>query len=218
MKRIYFLAALFVAAVTFVSVGVMAQTTGTSETPTTSATPSLTPMPALAPPPSGPQVEGFVFSLSVDKNRYTPNEPIVITLRMRNTSSLTRVLHGTTDERFLGLTVRNRSGVVMPFTRYGKGIFGQGKTFGRRTWTFKPGEEHTFTAQLDRVYDLTVSDTYLVTSKRYVPKLAGDSSKRIEDFVNSRVKSGKGLPSTLPVPLQNAAYAPVTSNTVTFRR
>lgn len=128
------------------------------------------PIPLLA---SGEPKEGIQLSISMDRNVFTPKEPVLMTVSLKNLNRANLSLPTTTPERDFKLSVKDKQGNILPLSLYGKGM-NTSAIFGRYPVEVKIGKQTQYTLQIDRLYDLTTCGSYSIEASRRVPNINGN--------------------------------------------
>lgn len=151
----------------------------------------------------GTASEGVQLSARARQPLYEVGQIILVNLVARYTTNQYQLKNfkwdkpvtGLTDsgpsERQFEITVTNSEGVPVPLTLYGKNLASLPPISGgfkNRLIFLQPGEELEYHFWINRIYDMTVPNTYLVTFKRKVPTLDGrGTSEVISNIVSLKV-------------------------------
>lgn len=121
----------------------------------------------------GAVTAGVQVSAHVAEPLATGAQPIMLELALRNTTNAALMVPAALPEQYFKLMVRNARGEIMPLTAYGKQLFAA--KAGLATLSLPGGQEAHYKILLNRLYDMTAYDTYLITATYNVidPKLRG---------------------------------------------
>jgi hypothetical protein len=134
--------------------------------------------PAAAPVGDGGVIqEGFQLQARTAKQSYRPDEPIIVSVTLRNTTDTARVIHETGKrdgsdnvwtERMFKTIVKDSRGKVVPLTAYGKSIWEKPMLPRGMERTLGAGKEVTYQILMSRVNDVTLSGTYTVSAQTHL--------------------------------------------------
>jgi hypothetical protein len=126
----------------------------------------------------GSSVHGVKLSLSVDAERFVPQDAIRLTIAMRNDGS--REINYVTASVWDDFEFRVRlEGQEVKLTRFGD-ILTQSKNVARTIGQgLPPGQELIWEIQLDRYYDMTTTGKYEVRASRSLVDPAGGKPLRV---------------------------------------
>ena len=101
---------------------------------------------------------------TVDKPMFGSAEPIILNIYIRNTENKDIIYFDSNPENDLQFSVQDSSGLVVPLTRYGSNL----KSRRRMSMTrlikvvLHHGEERRFRILINRIFDMSVPDTYSI--------------------------------------------------------
>lgn len=134
-----------------------------------SLTPTAFGPPILAPAQSHLSSKAICdLSATVDRAVVGSAEPVVLDLSIHNTGSKDILYFESSPEWQFIFSVKDSSGRAMPLTRYGAKLSSP-RVFTRLfLTTLPPGEERHFRILINRMFDMSVPDAYVVSASTVV--------------------------------------------------
>lgn len=122
-----------------------------------------------------PMVKGLEMSIGLDQGAYRADEPARLEVFIKNTAEEEVSLGmSASDLSSFDLVVQYTGGGMAqggraPLTRYGAQVLSDFAAAKNVPIRLKSGEQSRYQFPLNRMYDMSVSGTYSVTARRYVP-------------------------------------------------
>jgi hypothetical protein len=120
----------------------------------------------------GPPSQGFQLCVQLDKRQVKSGEPVLLRVATENITKRELILGEATPEVENRATVTNRNGGIVKPTEKGKRLISRGD------WCCHPlkimvgpGQVHIETLAIDKLYEVSATDTYYITIRRFVGKL-----------------------------------------------
>lgn len=121
-----------------------------------------------------------------EEEMYIPGEPILLKVLVRNKTEKAFLLVDTRrPERDYKFDVRNEEGESVALTKDGEDLVNNTAIFRRVAVEIKPGEEvqHSFT--INKLFEMSVPNTYSVTVKRAI---RGQDGQPLAEVISNTVK------------------------------
>ena len=124
----------------------------------------------------GNVVGGAELGIFVDKNVFSPCEPIIIVVKLKAVGGKSVGYEFTGRERDYRVSVKDKDGKDVPLTRYGARMKANaGEVFMRMFRTLDANQEATEQLLVNRSYDMTLSGRYTIVVDRSI-RAAGDTA------------------------------------------
>lgn len=133
----------------------------------------------------GPVSEGIQISLQPNKEIVRRKEPVLIKVFLKNTTKMPITIAESTPEKDYNFSVTDDKGKSLPLTAYGENLSKNAEEYKRTLLVIKPGQVVEKTVAIDKLYDLSNSNTFYVSAKRAVFKLA---TKGMAQAISNTIK------------------------------
>lgn len=140
----------------------------------------------------GKVMYGFQMSLWCQMSVYDQQEPIVLSIALKNVSEkiLFTVMSSTVSD--FELVVAYPDGKPVPLTKRGEELLHGGKTFLFDLASLKPGDQRRFSLKVTELYDMSSPGKYTVSAKRWVyDESARPAGKVTSNTLKIEVKARK---------------------------
>lgn len=145
---------------------------------------------------AGPIFQGFQLAVQAEKSTVEAGEMVVLLITLKNTTKNTLDVYEHGTDKDFELEVKNAGGEVMPLTSHGRDSKVKMKL---NSMSVGPGQEIRYRLRLSRLVDMSVSGSYPITVKRWLPNPNfGDKDRRldVEGLVSNPVEVQITEPNT----------------------
>ena len=129
---------------------------------------------------------GYEIDAQFENDEVQSAAPVVLIISIKNNSQSGMSYIETDSELVFDINVKNAKGESMPLTRYGKRIMqpeAEPTVFRRILVKLKPGEKSLYKILVNRIYDMSVPDSYSVTAKR---RFLPEGESKLSEEVSSQ--------------------------------
>lgn len=140
----------------------------------------------VKPTECGPPSQGFQLCVQLDKRQVKVGEPVLLRVAIRNITNHELILGEATPEVENRATVINVKGGIVQATKIGKRLISRGD------WcchplkiVIGPGQVHNEILPIDKLFQVSATDSYSITIRRFVGKL---NQSGVVDLTSNTVK------------------------------
>jgi len=128
----------------------------------------------------GEIIEGLQLSARLDKATFRRDEPVLLKLSIKNTTTKPLFLRASYSQKDYQVFVKNENGKSPALTELGEHLKRNSIIASPESKVnLDPGQESEDQTNVSELYDLTAPSTYYITAKRVVPKMSGSGAVEI---------------------------------------